>query len=497
MPTKISNSSHIRAINGKTKKPGVLSSFRAVLAKPFSRQYRNHTILVAVVALVTAFLTNPLPDSYQVGSVATRTYRSDRPLDIPDPLLTREERQKAVQNVVPIFIMDDNVASDALQTLRSIFRRGRQLILGGAKEFPEGFVVDFSDVFGKDKTSDQVLDLLERVKLEKFSSNLERSVTWLTLELLSQGILDETASLSGYTGTEIEISRAGTGISQASLSSLLTLETARGLVEPRAQLLATDLEEAGGELIEELTLSFLKPNLILDTGTLSAMRKQAELSVPELHHHVAAGEIIVREGETVSPLILLKLQALSKEASSRWLMRTIGILLIFFVFLAVTEAISTMDRREHSKSETVLMTFILLMYVILAWASIGLGRGLNRGFDFIENRTLFLVMPIPAAAMLATIFLGRRRAIFVAFLGSILAAAVAPLDTLEAFIYLCTGSLVSILHLSRISERSRFIPSSIMCALVNALTILGINFTSGTLHLKPLSYEIFAAMGSG
>jgi putative nucleotidyltransferase with HDIG domain len=36
-----------------------------------------------------------------------------------------------------------------------------------------------------------------------------------------------------------------------------------------------------------------------------------------------------------------------------------------------------------------------------------------------------------------------------------------------------------------------------MCALVNALTILGINFTSGTLHLKPLSYEIFAAMGSG
>jgi putative nucleotidyltransferase with HDIG domain len=465
---------------------------------PFTKGFRGQAALVAVVAIVAALLTNPLPEGYRQGEPAPRTLVSEREVLVPDPALSASERAKARASVRPVYLLDDSVAADAMNSIRGLFRRGRQLIASGAAELPEAFVVDFSVAFGMGGDPDATLRLLERARAEGFSNELERQLTFLTLELLGQGITPESDRDPSFRGGPVGISKAGTGVTLTPYAAILTLPKAKGLVGPRAGLLSAGLPGDDRELLPDLAMAILRPNLALDRATLETMRREAESQVPQMSHLVLEGDTLAREGEIVTPLQAMKIQAvLGQGPKGLWLARTFGILLIFFVFLTVTQAVSSADRHGRSGREMALLTGILLMYVILAWASVGLGRGLSRGFGPLGHRAIFLAMPIPAAAMLATIFLGRRKAVYTAFLGSILAAAVAPLDTLEGFIYLCTGSLASIYHLRNISERGRFIPSAILCAAVNALTILGINLTAGPLRAGPLGHELAAAVCSG
>jgi putative nucleotidyltransferase with HDIG domain len=450
------------------------------------------------VSAAAALLASPFPESYDVGEVASRTVRADRDLSVRDPDLTEREREKAYLGVTPVFILDDSVASVALAGVRSVFQRGRQLVASGAEEIPEAFADDFSAVFSRRGDDPEGGDLLERTLAQGFSTSLERAVTWLSLELLSLGIREEEEGLlQDYQGRNVEITRAGTGAAVVTYGSILTIAKAETLVAPRAGLLSVALDGADGALTVDLTLSVIRPNLVLDGAALELMRAEARASVPEARHQVRRGDVLVAAGERVDRLTRLKLDALARDVSyGMWLTRAFGLFLVFLALLWFAGAVSAVDGVKRSRAETALAAVILLLYLAAAWASVSLGRGLNRGFDFLENRTLFLAMPAPAAAMLAAVFLDRGRAAFVCFLGSLMAAAAAPVDTLAAFVYLAAGSLAAVPVLRHLSERGRFIPAAAATLAANSLVILGLNLASGSPRSAILLPELAAGCAS-
>jgi putative nucleotidyltransferase with HDIG domain len=259
-------------------------------------------------------------------------------------------------------------------------------------------------------------------------------------------------------------------------------------------LAADSLAEPG--LIADLVMASVRPNVALDRAAYAERLAEALASVPPVIYRVSKGDLVVREGDAITPRTRLILEALSAgRGRAYWIERTLGLLLILLVFLAVTQAVAGMERRRLAGArEPLLMAFLLMIYILLAWASGRLGEGFERGFGLAHPHTLFLAMPAPTAAMLAVVFLGNRRAVPVAFLGSALAAAMSPVDTFAAFLYLANGSLVAVLHLRHISERGRFLSSASLCAMVNVLTVLGISLMDGR---APAPLDLAAGAVSG
>jgi putative nucleotidyltransferase with HDIG domain len=545
-----------RSQNGRSKgRSGLREALRERILSLFNASFYAKVLFVTILALAIVCLGNIGPlnrisSPYEKGEVAPITVRADRDIKVDDTEATDLQKMKAMEDVEPLFILNGLIGSLITDRTRALFRRGRSLVSTGEETIPPSFAEDFEKLFGEDSLSpdpsleaspeaslapsletsletslapsiDPSLDpsidpsidpstssslspipsssLLARVLRENFSRELENSLIWLTIEILSQGVIEDDASLSEFSGKNVIVSRAGTGPVSIPFDSLLTLGRAGSIARSRAELIVAESDLDDPELLKELSMRLIKPNLILDKEALESQRQKMANVVPTAFKEARKGEIIVREGEILSPSQILILNALRGSQGEKRIFTksNLGIFIILIVFLSVTQAIAFMDRqRARGIRELILMGFILFMYIGLSWLSIYLGQRLPRGFEHMESHVVFLAMPIPAAAMLAVIFLGNRRAVPITFLGSILGAFLAPLDTFEAFIYLCNGSLISILFLRRISERGRFIPSILLCSTVNALTVWGLSLVDGARITLPF-FDLTAAVLSG
>ncbi|MDR1658645.1 MAG: HDIG domain-containing protein [Deltaproteobacteria bacterium] len=460
-----------------------------------SRELTIRLTVIFFVSLITVILTNPQPQVYQAGKVASHTVRSDRDFFVNDPEATAQARLTAYNSAVPLFVFDDRPGTMALEYLRHAFAQGQQLWENGHNSPPWELSQIFCQVF----VTNDCQRLLNLTWQDGFGPELERQVGWLTSELMAQGILPDDDSYAAFDNNYVEIGRLGLGRSMRAFESLLTLPRARLLAEARARLRTFGPDPTNAALVSQLTVGLIRPNLILDIGILKKRQLGAAAAVPEVIHHVRSGEIIVREGNTVSREAELTMAALSAEMSgSLWARRSIGLLVLLFIFMTVTQTLNRLDLEgSMGHKQLIILSALLLLFILLPWWSGQLGRSLSSSFDYFEPHTTFMAMPVPTAAMLGAIFLGLKRTIFLCFLGSFLGAIVAPMDTLTAFIYICNGCLVSNWHLRRISERSRLIPAAAMTALVNCLTLIGLTMMDGELLSKQFLHDTYAAILSG
>jgi putative nucleotidyltransferase with HDIG domain len=451
---------------------------------------------VVAIALTTVFLTNPAPERYRVGAVAERTIRADREVMAPDPAATAAARLTAYQETAPIFILDERKTDLVIGQIRRLFRQGREY-LTSLGQIPQKFRDEFTTFF----SSPDQGELLAATVASGFNENLERAVAWLTLELMTQGVLEDREDLNQFSGRTVEVDRLGLGVANfTSYDSLLTKSRAKYLINSRSRLMELESHFLNGRLVGRLVLASLTPNLTLDQEKLDLKRFQAVTAVKEIRHYVAEGEILAREGEKVTPLINLKLNALRENtASRRWLLSSLGLLAIFLVYMGVSQTVSALEKKYlFTNREQILVAVLILMILFMAWSAARLGRNLTHSFDNIEIHTVFLAMPFATMAIIGSIFLGLRRTIFITFLSSLPAAAVSPLDTLTAFVYICNGSMIANWRLKHISERGRLIPAAGLTALVNCLTVLGVAIFNGdSIFASQFLFDLDAALLSG
>ncbi|MDR2422040.1 MAG: hypothetical protein LBE01_01525, partial [Deltaproteobacteria bacterium] len=451
---------------------------------------------VVAVALTTVLLSNPAPERYLVGEVANRTIRADREIAVPDPLATAAARLEAFRETPPILTLDERATDASIGKIRQLFRQGRELMVYFGY-LPERFKQEFEAFFSGPDSG----ELLAEAMGAGFSESLERAAAWLTLELLTQGVLADDLDHDLYAGRNVEIDRLGLGVSNlVPYDSLLTRPKAQFLVGSRARLMDLEANSTHGRLAGRLALASLAPNLALDHEKLELKRFQAVAAVKEIRHYVAPGELLAREGEKITPLISLKLNALREAASPRrWLMSSLGLFVVMVLFLAVSQVVAFFDKKYvFAARDLILVAFLILMNLVMAWSSNRLGQNLSRGFDHIEIHTVFMAMPFATISIIGATFLGLRRTLFVTFLGAVPAAAVAPMDSLIAFVYVCNGAMIAIWRLNRMSERARLIPAAGLVALVNCLTVFGASLLSGqAVFSSQLLFDLDAALLSG
>jgi putative nucleotidyltransferase with HDIG domain len=452
-------------------------------------------VVIVALALATVVLTNPGQVDWVAGQVSARTIRSDRDFTVTDPEATAEARLSAYNSATPLLVLDDRLSFLVVENLHRVFDLGRSLFALGLQSPPPRLQGEFCRLFSRP----DCLDLLGAVWAAGMPPELERQLAWLATDLMGRGILGEEAESHALSGREVEITRPGQGAIFTPLESVLTLNEAGGLIESRARLSTGAPGEPDPALLGALAIAAIRPNLVLDSAGLKSRRLEAAAAAREVIHHVRAGEIIVREGQTVTPLMALKLSALfAADGGSMWLKRSLGLLVLLVIFMMATQTINPLDKEEGlGRKHLLLFSGLLMSFILLSWWSGDISRKLSGSLDYVEPHTVFMAMPIPAAAMLGAIFLGLRRTVMLCFLGSFLGAIVAPVETLTAFIYICNGCLVSNWRLKHISERGRLIPASVMTALVNCLSLIGLTLFDGDFLSRQFIQDLQAACLSG
>ena len=412
-----------------------------------------------------------------------------------DPEGTAEARLAAYNSAVPMFVLDDRLSLLAVAELHMVFDQGRSLASRGLPAPPPSLTAEFCRLF----YTPDCRHLLLAVWDQGFPRELERQLAWLATDLMGRGLLEDRPEHAAFAGMEVEVARTGQGAFLVPFESVLTLAEAESLIEARTRLSTGAAGEPNPHLLSALALSLMRTNLTLDQAGLKSRRLEAAARAKEVVHHVQAGEIIVREGQAVSPLMALKLQELASQAGvSKWLQRSMWLLLLLVVFMMATQTLNRLDQDGGlGRKQLTLFTALLMAFILLSWWSGDISRKLSGALDYVEPHTVFMAMPIPAAAMLGAIFLGLRRTVLLCFLGSFLGAIVAPVETLTAFIYICNGCLVSNWRLKHISERGRLIPASAMTAMVNCLSLVGLTLFDGDLTSRQFLQDLQAACLSG
>ena len=460
-----------------------------------SSEMASRLVVIVALALVTVILTNPGEVDWVAGEVSARTIRSDRDFTVTDHEATAEARLDAYNSATPLLVLDDRLSLLIVENLHRVFDLGRSLSAFGLIHPPARLEAEFCRLFPRA----DCLELLGVVWQAGMPPELERQLAWLATDLMGRGILGDESEHAAVSGREVEITRVGQGSFFTPFESILTLSEAGELIEARSRLTTGAPGEPDSRLLSVLAIAMLRPNLTLDAAGLKSRRLEAAAAAKEVVHEVRAGEIIVREGQTVTPLVGLKLtQLIAISGRTKWLQRSLGLLILLIVFMTASQTISRIDHDGGlGRKQLILFSALLMTFILLSWWSGDISRKLSATLDYVEPHTVFMAMPIPAAAMLGAIFLGMRRTVLLCFLGSFLGSIVAPVETLTAFIYICNGCLVSNWRLKHISERGRLIPAAVMTALVNCLSLVGLTLFDGELMSRQFLQDLQAACLSG
>ncbi len=473
-------------------------------AKPASRINNPYILrlglgmLVALTAVLLILPSTPSTDiKLTVGDLADRDIRADQDLMVLDRLATLEKRQTARRDSPSVYDLDDMADERAAERIHVLFSRGRAILNTHPLSSPAFHVPatalrpdqamldqledDFQANFNLAEDSKTFQALMEG----EFSVELERTTISLVSEILNRGIAAERMSLLEQNPHGVTVRRLYDKSEEVVpyLDVFPSLEEARRKIMERALLYRDDLEVPQIKAIVAVAQAVISPNLTINRQETEVRRQDAVQAVAPVYFQVKRGEIIVREGERVDETGLWKLEALAKEADQvDWLSQAGGLFLVVMLFLVVTYMVGfRITRHSHVRNRDFLfLTSLLLIVLLLVFASSLVGAALDRGLSVMTSNTILYLTPVAAGGMLATTFLGAGPGIIF----SIIAAALSALlldQSLPLFLYFFLGGITGLAEVVRVRERGAVIRAGAVVGLVNVAAILSLSLLEQSL----------------
>ena len=465
--------------------------------------------LWALVAVLVVFLANPAPLDYQVGQVADQTIRADHGFQFLDLAATMQKKLEAESEVPPVFIMDDLLAGLLEKQARQLFQRAREILAGN--QFPkeagrlmalDALKPDFLTLHGLSDDSPVWPDLLAA----RFDETLEKQALSLAIELMANGFVadEDVSALPGASSAIMIINVSNRAEYIMPRPRVLTGRPAiNRALDIQGRKLAVEYDQKAVNLILALARGLTRPNLKPDQAQTREMAWRASAEVQDIYVYIRPGQIIVQEGTVIEQEDMDKIMAL-KDGQTRglnWLGRFAGLFLALFLFYNLILALFSLNQHRlllPPPREQAFMALIVLLALLAANTALVFGAALSWDFDFVDSHTIFLGQPLPAAAMLASVFFGQRQATLVLILVAVTVTAVIPGEgRFMVMLYIVNGGIIALLCLRNMKERKALVPASFWVMVVNCLTLMSMSFMSDSAWGRQTVNNFLAAAACG
>lgn len=373
------------------------------------------------------------------------------PITIENELETRRKVREAVQSIEDRYDIQEEILEERTEYIREVFDAIAKL---------------------EEKKDDEKTvraSLTNQEKVRRLNEILSSEIT----DSINDNVLYQLVQLPK------DIRESGKNFFIKSLTETMNngvrtenIQSARA--ELKQDIKYSELSEDIKSPLTTLSEFAIVENSFYDPDTTMNARKEAASSVDPVV--IRAGDIIVREGQTITTEIYedLKLAGLLNE--ERNIYPVLGLIILIFLILGViAHEMNLMNRVNKLDKGTVISIILISVIVVLLMKITSLFTT--------QTNQFFFVVPIATGALLIKQLISERFAIVLAalyaILGSIIFNGEIPGSlNVEVFTYFFLSQIAAVIFLRNIKDRLAIVRAGFGMAIVNVLIVFSFIFLS-------------------
>ncbi len=452
--------------------------------------------ILLTVTIISTLILSPtlvvLHTPYQIGDIADKNIKAATDFFVEDENTTRLQREIARNNILTVYDYDESLSDDLIREInkafdlpRSIFKPARPADESINEQKPNKIhnqILDLKPEFENSigiPVNNGAYKILEN---EKFSVNISDLITTILSKILKNGVVTNKDLLLKENNKGIILKTIGKDAEMVvhNLKHFYGLDQAKTMVRIIGEPILKDIDYTVVNLIVDFTQRLIQPNITLNRRETEKRKSDAELLINSVLYKIQRGEMILREGERVTPLHLLKLHALQEQTGKKQaLEKGIGTALIIFALLTITYLIHLKYQREilhYQNKNLFFISSVVILFLIILQFSASLSQALAPGAPVtISPASIFYSIPLSAGSMTICQFLGFNIAFPFAIVLSLISAIIFE-NSYEMCLFFLLNGIMGAYWVQNCKERKGFIQAGVKVGLLNMLlaTILDI-----------------------
>ncbi len=484
--------------------------------------------LIFIVALYPSLVIKQ--QGYKLGDVAERNIKAPKDFLVEDQEATEEKRTQAVNSVLTVYDYDKQITTNTIQKITQAFTLIRSLYSaadatgpesvetqpeaasapppdtkiaasppsspetgtspegkqateaapGSAAETPTApapspdeqalqLKPDFEKMLGITFSDDEYRILMK----EKFSGTISGPVIHIYREVQNNGVVANKELLLKELERGITLRNIQTKSEQTvdSLRSYYGLDQAKTMVRIIGDPLLKDIGYQQRDLIVAIVQRLISPNITLNKSETEERKKEARAAIKPILYQIKAGEMILREGERVTPVQIRKLNAMQDLVHEDQIFAQglgaglILVSLMMSLFLIYSNS-SKMPQDEQYK-HLLLVGCLLVILMIIVKASMMFSETMALQGSLPEsNHSVYFGIPIAVGSTIICLFLGLEGAMGFSLLSAVMATILFQ-NRIDLFIYYYLNSILAAYWIQNCRERKVFIQAGLKLGVFN------------------------------
>ncbi|PLX75839.1 MAG: phosphohydrolase [Desulfuromonas sp.] len=457
----------------------------------------QRTLLLLLLVLLLTFIIVPkgtlTPVDFTAGDIAPRDIKASSDLLIPDDELTAKKQVAAVETVPLLYDFDPLAHRTITARITPLFDYLARDAT--ARLEPARLLSELETNLGFKFSARRLSTLLELVRRPDIQSQVEQILHRIYRQRVAGNLkLFEADRLHGVVFRSLDNQ---TEVADSEQSRVISLGDLQDLV--RQELAADDWTQAQRQVLEELLLPLLRPNISFNQSETERRRQTARESVQPVLTQVKKGEMIVREGDRISASQAQKLDALKRdEQPEDFWRKAFGLLgsLFLLVFISHRFAVSNIRKYRPSNRDLLFLSSTFVGLVVLLKVAILIAAALGSTFAYIEQSVYYYAFPFAVGTMLVRIVLNSEFAMVFAVVTAVVAGFLFG-GSFTILVFSLVSGLAAAHWVKHLAERSSLYRAGLRVGLFNFLIVFSLHLmTSKPLDLQ-LVYKLSLSLAGG
>lgn len=479
----------------------------------FYASKRFHWVLLALVLMIFVVILYPGLGTkkyiYQVGDIAKRDIKAREDFFVEDTAATETKRLQAAEKILTVYDHQPNLLSqinkkvtEAFKTIQIIYENN-QLILSAPqhsidiqehlqpqKSTPNKAIRnDLSAlIWDKKKEFEAQLGIplsngaYEILMEMKFSEDLSTLITKIISGIMGKGVVVNKEILLKEADKGIILRDVETQTEKKiqNLKQFYGPDQAKTVVRVIAQPFFEQFDYTVINLVVDLVQRLIQPNISLNRNETETRKKEISERIKPVMYKIKAGEMLIREGERITELHLMKLMAMedqTKRGADFSTVAGVTALLLFFILMTFHLAVASQKKIQANLTQYLifLTCMIISLFITVRFGAV-FSANWSSGSPFsIPASSLLYGIPIAYASMTVCLFTGFELALYFAIVAAF-SAAVLIQSRFEFFAFFILNCILGAYWVKNCRERKTIIIAGTKLGLLNTLFATAIEF---------------------
>lgn len=449
-------------------------------------------LVVVLFALAQTFDHTTESYVYKIGDVAGRDIKAPKDFFIEDKVTNLAKMNHAKRSIRAVYDFDANLLKDITSDIASAMNFGRQMFQSRDNDLgithPEppdtsfSMALAFKPEFEKKlgiEISDGAFQILFK---EKFSQEITGYLSTIIGDILTIGVVGNKEILLAEEEKGITLRTIQSHEERVitNLKEFYGPDQAKTMVRIVGQPILEGVNYSLANLVVDICQRLLRPNITLNKNETEKRIREAQARIKPTLYQIKAGEMIIREGERVNEIKLVKLNALNEQGEDKdFIITIIGICMFTSLLLLVVYFLYLKDHPKLSRDMNKHVTFLalgLLLYIGFTELAVYIAHASNQEMSGeMASKAIYMVVPLPAAAMITCIFLGFDIALYFSLILCSL-CTISFGGGFQVFLFFFLSSVTASYWIKERNERHHFIIAGFKLALFNACLAIALGF---------------------